>query len=68
MARSENCVLTNMCMICRGEQVLVLNKVDPAWPGIFFPGGHVEKGESFIDSVRREMLEDRRIPVYRSAV
>ncbi len=49
MARKETCVLTNMCMICDGDMVLVQDRKNPDWPGITFPGGHVEMGESFVD-------------------
>jgi 8-oxo-dGTP diphosphatase len=28
------------------------------WPGVAFPGGHVEKGESFTDTVIREVQEE----------
>ena len=41
-----------------GEKVLVQDRKDPAWPGITFPGGHVEKNESFVDSVIREVYEE----------
>lgn len=58
MARKEFCVLTNMCMICDGDRVLVQNRKDPDWPGITFPGGHVEPGESFVRSVIREVKEE----------
>lgn len=58
MARTEPCVLTNMCMICDGDRVLVQDRKDPDWPGITFPGGHVEAGESFVDSVVREVREE----------
>ena len=58
MARKEYCVLTNMCMICDGDRVLVQDRKDPDWPGITFPGGHVEPGESFVDSVIREVWEE----------
>lgn len=58
MARTEPCVLTNMCMICSGDRVLVQDRKDPDWPGITFPGGHVEPGESFVDSVIREVREE----------
>lgn len=59
MDRSERVVLTNMCMICDGAgNVLVQDRVDPNWPGIAFPGGHVEPGESFTKSVIREVREE----------
>ena len=58
MARKEYCVLTNMCMVCDGDKILVQDKLDPEWPGITFPGGHVEPRESFAQSVIREVKEE----------
>ena len=58
MSRTETVTITNMCMIYDGNRVLVQDRKDPTWPGITFPGGHVEKGESFTDSVIREILEE----------
>ncbi len=51
--------LLNMCMIRDGDHVLVLDKVEKnGWGGITFPGGHVEPGESIVDSVIREVREE----------
>ena len=44
MARTEKVTFTNMCMISDGRgNVLVQDRLDPDWPGIAFPGGHVER-------------------------
>lgn len=58
MSRQIPVTLTNMCMVCNGDKVLVQDRVDPDWPGITFPGGHVESGESFCASVIREVYEE----------
>lgn len=58
MAREEVCILTNMCMIYDGNRILVQDRMNPDWPGITFPGGHVEPKESFVDSVVREVKEE----------
>ena len=59
MARKEKAIFTNMCMITDGSgNVLVEDRLNPDWPGVTFPGGHVEPGESFVDSVIREVYEE----------
>lgn len=45
-------------MIKNEDKILVLNRNDPVWPGLTFPGGHVEAHESFNDSVIREVKEE----------
>lgn len=57
--REEMVTLTNMCMVYDNEgNVLVQDKVGKGWSGLAFPGGHIEKGESFVDSVIREIYEE----------
>lgn len=58
MSRRIPVTLTNMRMVCDGDRVLVQDRVDPDWPGVTFPGGHVESGESFSASVIREVFEE----------
>ena len=53
-----------MCMIKRDHQILVLNRNDPVWPGLTFPGGHVEPHESFHDSVIREVKEETGLTIF----
>lgn len=54
----EKVEFTNMCMIKNGNKVLVMDRKSNDWPGITFPGGHVDTGESFTDSVIREIKEE----------
>lgn len=61
MSRTEPVTLTNMCMIKNKDKILVLDRNDPVWPGLTFPGGHVEKHESFHDSVIREVKEETKL-------
>ena len=59
MAEMENAIFTNMCMVYDGAgNILVQNRRNLNWPGITFPGGHVEHGESFSGSVIREVKEE----------
>lgn len=57
-------ILCNMIKINRGNDVLVLDKVKKyGWEGLTFPGGHVEKIESIIESVIREAKEETNLDV-----
>ena len=61
----ETAELTNMCMIRdpHSGKVLVQDRVHPSWLGIAFPGGHVEPGESIVDSVIREIKEETNLEI-----
>ena len=63
MSRTEHIILTNMCMITDGQLVLVQDRKSKKWPGITFPGGHVEPNESIISSVIREVKEETGLTV-----
>ena len=63
MNRNERVTLTNMCMIKNNQKILVINRNDPTWPGLTFPGGHVEAHESFHDSVIREIKEETNLTI-----
>ncbi len=39
MSRTEQVILTNMCMITDGRRVLVQDRKSEKWPGVTFPGG-----------------------------
>ena len=47
-----------MCMVYHGDTLLLQNRTKPDWPGWTFPGGHVEARESFVQAVKREILEE----------
>ncbi|MFU2205405.1 8-oxo-dGTP diphosphatase [Streptococcus pluranimalium] len=61
MPRSEDVILTNMCLVENKDDNCVVQIRDPKrydWYGAVFPGGHIEKGESLHDAVVREVLEE----------
>ena len=53
--RTSPVELTNICVICDGDRILVENKTGH---GICFPGGHVEPGEAFTAAAIRETREE----------
>lgn len=57
-------ILTNMCMLYKEDgSFLVMNRLKQDWPGINFPGGHVEYDEDIPSSVIREMKEETGLDV-----
>ena len=56
--------LYNMTMVYDSHgRVLVLDRVKSDWPGLTFPGGHVEPGESLVASAIREIYEETGLSV-----
>lgn len=56
--RVEKVELTTLCLIRQDDRILLQNRVKKDWQGYALPGGHVEPGESIVDSVIREMREE----------
>lgn len=65
MGKREMIELTVLCLIHRGEELLLQNRVKTDWRGYAVPGGHVEPGESVVDAVIREMQEETGLRVQR---
>lgn len=62
---SEQVCFMNMCMIQDEKgNVLALDKVNDSYIGTTFPGGHVERGESFAESVIREVQEETGLKIH----
>lgn len=52
-------ILTNMCMVYNDkDEILVMNRTKNDWPGLTFPGGHVEENENHLEAIIREMKEE----------
>ncbi|WMJ86114.1 8-oxo-dGTP diphosphatase [Anaerocolumna sp. MB42-C2] len=64
MARTEKVELTVLCLIHRDNKYLLQDRVKEDWKGYTLPGGHVEKGESIVDAVIREMKEETGLTVF----
>ncbi len=62
---AKEIILTNMCMLYKEDgSFLVIDRLKKDWPGINFPGGHIEANESVEESVIREMKEETGLEVH----
>lgn len=58
MRRVESVELTVLCLIHKDNKYLLQDRIKEDWKGFTLPGGHVEKDESIVDAVIREMKEE----------
>lgn len=58
MSRSEKAIVTVLGMVYDGDKILLQNRIKKDWCGFTFPGGHVEKEESFVQAIIREIYEE----------
>ena len=58
MREPEQVIFTNMCMVYDDQGNALVQERVKSWPGITFPGGHVEPGETFTQAVIREVWEE----------
>jgi len=64
MNQTEQTELTVLCLLSRGDEILLQNRRKADWHGYTLPGGHVEAGESIVDAVVREMQEETGLTVH----
>ncbi len=64
MERTEQVELTTLCLVYQGKLILMQNRTAKEWSGYALPGGHVEKRESIVDSVIREVKEETGLDIY----
>lgn len=58
MDKPQKVILTNMCQISDGDNILVEHKIGSSYTGVTFPGGHIEEDEPLTDAIIREVYEE----------
>ena len=61
----ETVKLTNMCKIINPDNgKVIVQERRKSWKGIAFPGGKINLGESIVQSVKREILEETGLKIF----
>lgn len=68
MSRSEKVILTVLCMVYDEDKILLQDRIKGDWQGLTFPGGHVEKKESFVKAIIREVYEETGLTIYQPRI
>lgn len=63
--RTEQVELTVLCLIHKGDNYLLQDRIKNDWKGYTLPGGHIEPGESIVEAVIREMKEETGLDIKR---
>lgn len=58
MDRTERTEIAALCMLNKGDYILLQYRIKEDWSGYTFPGGHIERGESIVNGIIREMKEE----------
>lgn len=64
MSKTEIVELAVLCLVYKDDEILVQDRQKDDWNGIVLPGGHLEKEESFVMAVKREIKEETNLDIY----
>lgn len=64
MEKITKTVLSNMTMVYKDDKILVMDRTKNDWPGLTFPGGHVEDGETLEQAAIREIKEETNLDIF----
>lgn len=64
MDKTEQVELTTLCLIYQGNKLLLQDRKKEDWKGYTFPGGHVNRNESIVDAVIREIKEETGLTIF----